>query len=59
MKLEMPMKKQIIGILEAIRSRINSAVVEGLNNKIKKAFKRSYSFKPHEYGDTITYSVAG
>ena len=53
------MKKQIIGILEAVRSRINSAVAEGLNNKIKKAFKKSYSFKPHEYRDMITYSVAG
>lgn len=31
--------------LEAIKSGINSAVVEGLNNKISTAFKRSNGFK--------------
>lgn len=29
----------------AIKSGINSTVVEGLNNKIRTAFKRSYGFK--------------
>ena len=47
------------GITEAIRSRINSAVVEGLNNQISTAFKRSYCFKANEYRDTIIYPVAG
>ena len=44
--------------MEAIRSGINSAVVEGLNN-IRKAFKRSYGFKCQKYRDTIIYLVAG
>ena len=39
------LKRHIDGILEAIGSGINSAVVEGLNNKIRTAFKRSYGFK--------------
>jgi hypothetical protein len=47
------------GILEAIRSTINSAVVEGLNNKIHAAFKRSYRFKSQEYKGTILYLMAG
>ena len=46
-------------MLEAIRSGINSAVVEGLNNKIKTTFKRSYGFKSYEYRDIITYLVEG
>ena len=53
------MKRHIEGFLEAIPSRINSAVVEGLNNKIRTAFKRSYGFKAREYRDTIIYLVAG
>jgi transposase len=44
-KLGKIMKRHIEGILEAIRSGINSAVVEGLNNNIRTAFKRSYGFK--------------
>ncbi len=40
-KLGKTMKRYIEGILEAIRSGINSAVVEGLNNKTRTAFKRS------------------
>ena len=58
-KLGKTMKRHIEGILEAIRSGINSAVVEGLNNKIRTAFKRSYGFKAQEYRDTIIYLVAG
>ena len=30
------------GILEVIKSRINSVVVEGLNNMIRSAFKRLF-----------------
>ena len=52
-------KRHIGGILEAIRSEINSAVAEGLNNKIRTAFKRSYGFKAQKYRDTIIYLVAG
>ena len=52
-------KKHIDGIQEAIRSGINLAVVEGLTNKIRAAFKRSYGFKAYEYRDTIFYLVAG
>ena len=58
-KLGKTMKRHIEGILEAIRSGINSAVVEGLNNKIRTAFKRSHGFKAQEYRDTIIYLVAG
>ena len=47
------------GTMEATRSGINSAVVEGLNNQISTAFKRSYCFKAKEYRDTIIYPVAG
>ena len=39
------MKRHVEGILEAIRSGINSAVVVGLNSKIPTAFKRFYGFK--------------
>ena len=58
-RLGKTMKRHIDGILEAIRSGINSAVVEGLNSKIHAAFKRSYGFKAQEYRDTIIYLVAG
>ena len=58
-KLGKTMKRHLDGIMEAIRSGINSAVVEGLNNKIRTAFKRSYGFKAREYRDTIIYLVAG
>ena len=58
-KLGKTMKRHIEGILEAIRSGMNSEVLEGLNNKIRTAFKRSYSFKAQEYRDTIIYLVAG
>ena len=44
-KLGKSMNTHIDGILEAIRSGINSAVVEGLNNKTRTAFKRWYGFK--------------
>ena len=58
-KIGKTMKRHINGILEAIKSGINSAVVEGLNNKIRTAFKRSYGFKAQKYRDTIIYLVAG
>ncbi len=58
-RLRKTLKRHIDGILEAIRSGINSAVVEGLNNKIRTAFKRSYGFKSRENKDTSVYLVAG
>ena len=58
-KLGKTMKRHLNGIMEAIRSGINSAVVEGLDNKIRTAFKRFYGFKAGEYRDTIIYLVAG
>jgi transposase len=58
-KLAKTIRRHLDGIMEAIRTEINSAVVEGLNNKIRTAFKRSYGFKAQEYRDTIIYLVAG
>ena len=58
-KLGKTMERHIEGILEAIRSGINSAVAKGLNNNIRTAFKRSYGFKAWKYRDTIIYLVAG
>lgn len=52
-------KRHISGILEAIKSGVNNGVVEGLNNKIKTAFKRSYGFKRKEYRETMIFLVAG
>ena len=58
-KIGKTMKRHLNGILEAIKSGINSAVVEGLNNKIRTAFKRSYGFKAEKYRDRIIHLVAG
>ena len=58
-RLGKTLKRHIDGILEAIGSGINSAVVEGLKNKIRTAFKSSYGFKAQKYRDTIVYLVAG
>ena len=52
-------KKHLKGIIEAIKSGINPAVVEGLNNKIRKAFRLSYGFKVQTPSDTIIYLVTG
>ena len=38
---------------------LNNAIAEGINNKIKTAFKRSYDFKQPEYRDTMIFLVAG
>jgi transposase len=45
--------------MEAIKSNLNNGVVEGMNNKIKTAFKRSYGFKTEKYRNTMIYLVAG
>ena len=59
MKLGKTIKRHLDGMMEAIRTGINSDVVEGLNTKIRTAFKRSYGFKVQEYKDTIIYLVTG
>ena len=41
-KLGKTIKRHLAGIIKAIKSGINSAVVEGLNNMIRTAFKRFY-----------------
>ncbi len=56
-KLGKTMKRHLDGIMEAIRSGINSAVVEGSNNKIRTAFKRSYWIKANGYRGMINYLV--
>ena len=47
----MPLSVEDTRLLEAIRPRINSAVVEGLKNKIRTTFKRSHVFNAQEYKD--------
>ena len=44
-KLANTIRRHLDGIMKPIRTGINSAVVEVLNNKFQKAFKRSYKFK--------------
>jgi len=58
-KLGKTIKWHIAGILVSIRKGVNFAVVEGLNNEIRTAFKRSCGFKAQEYRDTIIYLVEG
>lgn len=52
-------RRHLKGIVETIKSGINSAVVEDLNNQIRTAFKRDHRFKAQQYRDTIIYLVAG
>lgn len=58
-KMGKTVKNHISGILEAIKSGINNGAVEGLNNKIKTAFKKSYGFKKEEYRETMIFLIAG
>ena len=58
-KLAKTIDKHYSGILEAIKSKLNNGIAEGLNNKIKTAFKRSYGFKTEKYRNTMIYLVAG
>lgn len=53
------LKNHFKGIINAIMLDLDNAVVEGINNKIKTAFKRSYGFKNPEYRDTMIFLVAG
>ena len=52
-------KRHFDGIIRAIMLDLSNSVAEGINNKIKTAFKRSYGFKSNEYGDTMIFLVAG
>jgi len=58
-KLAKTIDKHFSGIMEAIKRNLNNGVVEGMNNKIKTAFKRSYGFKTEKYRNTMIYLVAG
>lgn len=58
-KLAKTIEKHFSGIMEAIKRNLNNGVVEGMNNKIKTAFKRSYGFKTEKYRNTMIYLVAG
>jgi transposase len=45
--------------LESIKKGIVNGVVEGLNNKIKTAFKRSYGLKIETFSNTKIFLMAG
>ena len=53
------LKRHFDGIIYAIMLDLSNSVAEGINNKIKTAFKRSYGFKSDEYRDTMIFLVAG
>ncbi|WP_165078053.1 ISL3 family transposase, partial [Methanogenium sp. MK-MG] len=52
-------KRNSYGILESIKGNISNGVVEGLNNKIKTAFKRSYGLKTEVNRNTMIFLMAG
>jgi transposase len=52
-------KRHFHGVINAIMLDLSNSVAEGINNKIKTAFKRSYGFKSDEYRDTMIFLVAG
>ncbi|MGE9810896.1 ISL3 family transposase [Ferroplasma acidiphilum] len=52
-------KRNSNGIINAIMLDLSNSVAEGINNKIKTAFKRSYGFKSDAYRDTMIFLVAG
>ncbi len=58
-RLAKTLKRHIDGILEARLSGMNPAVVEGLNNKIRTAFERSFALKAQKYRDAFIYLVEG
>ena len=53
------LKRHFEGTINAIMLGLSNYVAEGINNKIKTAFKRSYGFKSNEYRDTMIFLVAG
>jgi transposase len=40
-------------------TKLNNGVAEGLNNRIRTAFKKLYVFKAEKYRNTMIYLVAG
>lgn len=58
-RLAKSVRNHLDGIVESVRQRITSGYAEGLNNKIRTAFRRAYGFKAKEYRDTMIYLVAG
>ena len=58
-KMAKMIKRNSYGILESIKQNISNGVVEGLNNKIKTAFKRSYGLKTEKYRNTMIFLMAG
>jgi transposase len=58
-KLAKSVRDHLDGIVESVRQRVTSGYAEGLNNKIRTAFRRAYGFKAKEYRDTMIYLVAG
>ena len=58
-KLAKSIRNHIEGIIESVRQRVTSGYAEGLNNKIRTAFRRAYGFKAREYRDTMIYLIAG
>ena len=59
MKYGKTLRTHFDGIISAIMLDLSNSVAEGINNKIKTAFKRSYGFKSDEYRDTMIFLVAG
>ena len=59
LNLAMSIRNRIEGIIESVRQRVTSGYAEGLNNKIRTAFRRAYGFKAKEYRDTMIYLIAG
>ncbi len=59
MKYGKTLRTHFDGIISAIMLDLSNSVAEGINNKIKTAFKRSYGFKSNEYRDTMIFLIAG
>ncbi len=53
------LRSKIDGIIKEIMMNANNARAEGINNKIRAIFKRSYGFKSPEYRDTMIFLAAG
>jgi transposase len=58
-KLAKSIRNYLDGIVESVRQRVTSGYAEGLNNKIRTAFRRAYGFKAKKYRDTMIHLVAG
>ena len=58
-KLAKSVREHLNGIVESVRQRVTSGYAEGLNNKIRTAFRYAYGFKAKECRDTMIYLVAG